>query len=221
MMGARYLDQSCLGGATSAPGQRRQQRSCAGQPRISTPLAANTAPMRGRDQPPAPRAPAGLGGVQGCTSASWRCRSPGAPWRGRLGVVHVGVAVAVQVLDDGHAWPQRLMRSIRPLPPRGMITSTYSGMADELPTAARSVVGRAARRRTAGRSSNASPPAANARLDSIASRAPAQDAGIAALDRQARRLDGDVRATLENHPEHADGHAHLSNPDAAGCCACR
>ena len=34
-----------------------------------------------------------------------------------------------------------LMRSIRPLPPRGMITSTYSGMVIRQPTAARSVVG--------------------------------------------------------------------------------
>ena len=33
------------------------------------------------------------------------------------------------------------MRSIRPLPPRGMITSTNSGMAISWPTAARSVVG--------------------------------------------------------------------------------
>ena len=34
----------------------------------------------------------------------------------------------------------RLMRSMRPLPPRGMITSTYSGMAISWPTASRSVV---------------------------------------------------------------------------------
>ncbi len=34
----------------------------------------------------------------------------------------------------------RLMRSIRPLPPRGMITSTASGEAIRWPTAARSVV---------------------------------------------------------------------------------
>ena len=34
----------------------------------------------------------------------------------------------------------RLMRSISPLPPRGMITSTHSGDAIRKPTAARSVV---------------------------------------------------------------------------------
>ncbi len=34
----------------------------------------------------------------------------------------------------------RLMRSIRLLPPRGMITSTYSGIAISRPTASRSVV---------------------------------------------------------------------------------
>ena len=34
----------------------------------------------------------------------------------------------------------RLIRSIRPLPPRGMITSTYCGMATRAPTAARAVV---------------------------------------------------------------------------------
>ena len=33
-----------------------------------------------------------------------------------------------------------LMRSISPLPPRGTITSTYSGMVISAPTAARSVV---------------------------------------------------------------------------------
>ena len=33
-----------------------------------------------------------------------------------------------------------LMRSIRPLPPRGMMTSTYCGMVMSWPTAARSVV---------------------------------------------------------------------------------
>ncbi len=33
-----------------------------------------------------------------------------------------------------------LMRSISPLPPRGMMTSTYSGMVMSWPTAARSLV---------------------------------------------------------------------------------
>ena len=56
-----------------------------------------------------------------------------------------------------------LMRSISPLPPRGMITSTYSGMVIKRPTAARSVVG------TSCTASSGKPAAASAWCTSTAS----------------------------------------------------
>ena len=46
--------------------------------------------------------------------------------------------------------------------------------------------------------------------------AAAQYAGVAALDRQAGGLDGDVGAALVNHAEHAQRHAHLAHAYAAG-----
>ena len=47
-------------------------------------------------------------------------------------------------------------------------------------------------------------------------RATAQYAGIAALDGQAGGLDRRVGPALENHAKHADRHAHLADADAAG-----
>jgi hypothetical protein len=112
----------------------------------------------------------------------------------------------------------RLMRSIRPLPPRGMITSTNSGMAMSWPTASRSVVctsctastGRPASRQRLGHQQRQR----LVRLDGF--RAAAQDGRVAALDREARGLDGHVGAALVDHAEHADRHAHLAHADAAG-----
>ena len=57
------------------------------------------------------------------------------------------------------------------------------------------------------------------RFDGFA--AAAQDAGVAAFDRQAGGLDGHVRPALVNHAEHADGHAHLPHANAAGLLAQR
>ncbi|MDT4844237.1 hypothetical protein FQZ97_781880 [compost metagenome] len=67
-----------------------------------------------------------------------------------------------------------LMRSIRPLPPRGMITSTYCGMVMSWPTAARSVVGTSCTA-SAGRPAATSARCtrvARARLESMASEPP-------------------------------------------------
>ena len=47
-------------------------------------------------------------------------------------------------------------------------------------------------------------------------RATAQNASVAAFDRQAGGFDGDVGPAFENHAEHANGHAHLTHPNAAG-----
>ena len=112
----------------------------------------------------------------------------------------------------------RLMRSIRPLPPRGMITSTYCGMAISWPTASRSVVCTSCTA-SAGRPASTSACCTSrgqrlVRFDRL--RAAAQDAGVAALDRQAGGLDGHVGPALEDHAEHADRHAHLADADAAG-----
>ena len=46
-------------------------------------------------------------------------------------------------------------------------------------------------------------------------RAAAQDAGVAALDRQRRGLDRHVRPALVDHAEHAERHAHPADADAA------
>jgi hypothetical protein len=43
-----------------------------------------------------------------------------------------------------------------------------------------------------------------------------QDAGVAALDREAGRLDGHIGPALEDHAEHAERNAHLADADAAG-----
>ena len=43
-----------------------------------------------------------------------------------------------------------------------------------------------------------------------------QDAGVAAFDGQAGRLDRHVGTALENHAEHANGHTHLTHANAAG-----
>ena len=85
-----------------------------------------------------PRATSTLGGVAGANGASWRSRRWAPPCRVG-GVVTYTWQVAVEVLDDRHP-ASREMRSISPLPPRGTITSTNSGMAISSPTAARSVV---------------------------------------------------------------------------------
>src|SRR5690606_14886540 len=45
-------------------------------------------------------------------------------------------------------------------------------------------------------------------------RTAAQDAGVAALDGERGGLDGDVGATLVDHAEHAQRHAHLADADA-------
>ena len=47
-------------------------------------------------------------------------------------------------------------------------------------------------------------------------RTAAQDAGIAALDRQAGGLDGHVGTAFVDHAEHADRHSHLPDANAAG-----
>jgi hypothetical protein len=67
-----------------------------------------------------------------------------------------------------------LMRSMRPLPPRGMIRSTYCGMLMSAPTAARSVVGTSCTA-SGGRPASARAPctsAASARLLWMASEPP-------------------------------------------------
>ena len=57
-------------------------------------------------------------------------------------------------------------------------------------------------------------PQGQIRLDGLG--AAAQDAGIAALDRQRGGFDGDVGPALENHAEHAERYAHLADAEAGG-----
>ena len=109
------------------------------------------------------------------------------------------------------------MRSIRPLPPRGMTRSTDSGDAIRWPTAARSVVGdqlhRVGRQAGLGERGLHQPAEREVRRERL--RAAAQDAGVAALDRQRRGLDRHVRPALVDHREDADRHAHPADADAA------
>ncbi len=142
MMGARYsVDQSSSVASSSfAPLTPASSAFAPASHRISTPLAANTAPMRGRN----------AGATASCTS------SDSAALQGLyFCVLALSVTVTARSRSTSastYTWqlPSRclitgtrasaLMRSIRPLPPRGMITSTYSGIAISRPTAARSVV---------------------------------------------------------------------------------
>ena len=76
-----------------------------------------------------------------------------------------------------------LMRSMSPLPPRGMITSTYCGMVMSWPTAARSVVGTSCTA-SSGKPASVSAcctSAARARLESIASEPPRKMAALPLL----------------------------------------
>ena len=112
----------------------------------------------------------------------------------------------------------RATRSIRPLPPRGMITSTNSGIATRRPTAARSVVFDELHRRLgqAGVGQRALHAAPQRDVGADRLRAAAQDARVAALDGQRRGLDRDVGTALVDHAEHAQRHAHAAHADAAG-----
>ena len=49
--------------------------------------------------------------------------------------------------------------------------------------------------------------------------APAQNAGVATLDRQAGSLDGHIGPALEDHAKYANWHPHLAHPYAAGLLA--
>ena len=143
MTGAKYSsNQSCsVASASCAPGTCANKDLASASQRISTPLAAYTAPMRGKNSAATPRA----------TSR------PSAALQGLyFWVLALSATVTAMAKSQGsstYTWqlPSRclmtgtlapaLMRSIRPLPPRGITTSTYSGMAIRRPTASRSVVG--------------------------------------------------------------------------------
>ena len=111
----------------------------------------------------------------------------------------------------------RLMRSIRPLPPRGMITSTNGRARDQ--QAHRGAVGGGDELHRVGRQARLG----QRRLHQVAQRtvrtqrlrAAAQDAGVAALDGERRGIDGHVRPALVDHAEHAERHAHAPDADAA------
>ena len=111
----------------------------------------------------------------------------------------------------------RLMRSIRPLPPRGTITSTYSGMLISAPTAARSVVSTTCTA-AAGRPARPGPAGCSGRSPGGVDRlgAAAQDGRVAGLQAQAGGVDGHVRPRLVDDPDHAQRHAHLADLDARG-----
>ena len=154
MMGAKYSsNQSCSVAAVrwgaegwpSAPagavGCDFKTSSVRGSQRISTPLAANTAAIWGRNSLATPAATNRLSqALQGLyfwvlalsTTRRAMARSQGSStytWQLPSRCLMTGTLAS------------RLMRSINDLPPRGMMRSTNSGMAMSWPTNARSVLG--------------------------------------------------------------------------------
>ncbi|MBV6474567.1 MAG: hypothetical protein MOGDAGHF_00027 [Rhodocyclaceae bacterium] len=144
MMAARYSSyQSCsvasLSFAASMPAPRRSVSDSA-QPRSSTPLPASIAPSFGNNVLATPRATSSDSAVlqvpRRCVLAFSTMRS----------------ALSASAASSTYTWqlPSRClmtgmrasfeMRSMRPLPPRGTMTSTNSFMVTSSPTAARSVV---------------------------------------------------------------------------------
>ena len=132
-------------------------------------------------------------------------------------VVHIGVAIAIQVLDDGHfglsadALDQALAatRNDHVHKLRHGDELAYSGAVGGLHQL------HGLHRQTAvGQGFLHQKRQRLVRLDGL--RATAQDAGVAAFDGEAGRFDGHVGSALENHAKHANGHPHLAHADATG-----
>src|SRR5213083_1527710 len=88
----------------------------------------------------------------------------------------------------------RITRSIKSLPPRGTMMSTYSFMERSCPTAARSVV--------------------STTCTASSGRPAAQDAGVARFQAQRRGVGGDVGARFVDDADHAQRHAHPADLDS-------
>ena len=135
--------------------------------------------------------------------------------RSALGV-DVDVAVAVEVLDHRHL---RLARD----PLDQALAAARDDEVDRLrrrdQVADRGAVGRLHQLHRVGRQPGFGErrlhelPEREVRVDRL--RAAAQDAGVAALDRERRRLDRHVRPALVDHREDAERHAHAADADAA------
>ena len=109
------------------------------------------------------------------------------------------------------------MRSIRPLPPRGMMTSMYSGMAIMAPTAARSVV---ATTWTASAGSPAVQPPADAVGDGLIGGeglgAAPQHRGVAGLEAESGGIRRHVGPGLVDDADDPERHPHAPHLDARG-----
>ena len=132
------------------------------------------------------------------------------------GGVDVDVAVAVEVLEHRHL---RLARD-------ALDQALAAARDDEVDRLRRgdqmadrgAVGGRTSCTASGGRPASASAACTSAAEREVRAqrlRAAAQDAGVAALDRERRRLDRHVRPALVDHREDADRHAHAADPDAA------
>ena len=130
--------------------------------------------------------------------------------------VDVDVAVAVEVLQDRHLGFARD-------PLDQALAAARDDQVDRLGRRDQVADGGAVGVSTSCTASGGRPASAERRLDHPAERdvrrqrlrAAAQDAGVAALDRQRRRLDRHVRPALVDHREDADRHAHAADADAA------
>ncbi len=110
-----------------------------------------------------------------------------------------------------------MSRSIRLLPPRGTITSTYSVIVISLPTAARSDVATTCTA-SCGKpaASSASPISfASAVLHSSASEPPRRIVALPDLRQSAAASIVTLRTRFVDDADHAERHAHLPDPDAA------
>ena len=132
-------------------------------------------------------------------------------------IVHIGVAVAIQVLDDGHLGlaADALNQALATARDDDI---HVSGHGDEL--AHGLAVGGGHQLHRLGGQACLHQCLLHQRGQSAVAvdglGATTQDASVAALDAQGRGFDGDVGTALVDHAKHANRHPHLADTDAAG-----
>ena len=133
------------------------------------------------------------------------------------GVVHIDVAIAVQVFDDRHfglaadALDQALATAWNN---HVHILRHGDQEADGFPVGAWHKLHRIGGQVSFDQSLLHQPGQGLVRFDGF--RAAAQNAGVATFDGERRGFNRHIRPALVNHAEHPDGHPHLTNTDATG-----
>ena len=190
---APHLD--ALGGVHRADGRQKSRRHAAGDQQA-------------------------LAGVAGAVLLGLGVVGHGHRHRDVAGVVHIGVAVAVEVLDHRH--PGFAADPLDQTLAAARDDHVHMlGHGDQVADG-RAVGGGDHLHRVGGQAGFFQGPLhqRGQRLVGIDRlRSSPQDGRVAALDRQAGRLDRHVGPALEDHAEHAQRHPHLPHPDAAGLLA--